>query len=323
MHTSPSKPPNGFTKLVKPVLVRILNFIARVYRIIKSYLRFAFRVTETVFYGCRHAFLVHRYGVVPDTVLVVHVVNGVAGDQEKFFGQLANEISKYPDCSNIDLVLVASDTQPVTAYTAIARMFGRRLNVQIYSDARTLAEADDAAASRPNKHAAHASSPEQVQLSEKAAGCLRPPLMSKNTAREYLKSIDPTGRFCAVSFPATGCPMEAKSTLVDLAKRNPKWRFVVLNDLIAVNDSFGELPPEILTPCRAGFDSLTRLCLAVEADAYIGAADVYGLAAYVAGKPACLLGGGELPVAIGATSGRLAAEIERLAVDLFGAKALG
>jgi hypothetical protein len=308
---------------VKPVLVQILNFITRVYRIIKSYLRFAFRVTETIFCGYRHAWLVHKHGLVPDTLLIVHAVNDDAGDQEKFFGQLANEISKHTDCPDIDLVLIANDTQPVTAYTALARMFGRRLNVQIYSDARALAGVGIAAPSIPNERA-HAGSLGQVQLSEKAAGCLRPPLMSKNAAREYLKSIDPTGRFCAVSFPATGCPIEAKSTLVELAKRNSNWRFVVLNDLIAVNGSFGELPPEILTPSRAGFDSLTRLCLAVEADAYIGAADVYGLAAYLARKPAHLLGGGRLPVAIGAASSHLpATEIERLAVDLFGAKALG
>lgn len=330
-----SKPPFehliDFARLVKPVLVRILNFTMRAYGNVKSYARLLFGLVETSFYGYWYALLVHKNETPPDTLVIVHAVNSDAGDRERFFARFANKVSKDSGCADIDLLLVASDAQPVTTYTALARMFGRRLNLQIFANAQALVEVGNVVASELSQGAADTKTLEQIQLSEKATGCLRPPFLSKNTAREYLKSIDPMGRFCAISFPTAGKQMELKSALTELAKRNPGWRFILLNDLIAVDGSLDELPPEILMPSRSGFDFLTRLCLAAEADAYIGAADVFGLAAYLALRPAYLLGSSSLPAVIIAKPGWMSEdayrvpvdEVERLAADLFGASARG
>jgi len=83
-----------------------------------------------------------------------------------------------------------------------------------------------------------------------------------------------------------------------LAKRNPGWRFVLINDLIAFERLPDDLPSEVLVPARTGLDFLTRLCLAMEADAYIGPADVFGLAAYLARRPVHLLEAPNSPVKI-------------------------
>jgi hypothetical protein len=327
-----------FMRLAKAALVRVLNFTVPVCRDAKSYIRLAFSLAETIFLGYWHALLAHKNGTAPDTLVIAHAVNTNAGDRERFLVQFANEVSKNLDCKDIDLLLVANDHQSVTTYSALARMFGRRLNLQIFANAKALADIGNVATNTPvlqgsNQRKADVKTLNQVVLLEKALGCLRPPLLSQNTAREYLKSIDPTGRFCAISFPSGG-PLDAKSVLADVAKRHPNWRFVVLNDPIAFYDLPHRWPPEVLVPVRAGFDFLTRLCLAIEADAYIGATDVFGVTAYLAQRPAHLLEGPDLPIKIVAVppkplwtledSCRVPAdEVERLATELFGAYAPG
>jgi hypothetical protein len=325
-----------FTRLAKAALVRVVNFAVPVYRNAKSYIRLVFSFAETFFLGYWHALLVHKNGTAPDTLVIAHAVSNNASDPERFLAQFATEILKSPDCKDIDLLLLANDAQPVTTYSALARMFGRRLNLQVFSNGPVLADVGKTVTDTPvlpgSGGRTDARAFNQILLSEKATGYLRPPLLSKNMAREYLKSIDPTGRFCAVSFPADGRPMDAKSVLADVAKRHPDWRFVVLNDSIAFGDLPHQLPPEVLVPARAGFDFLTRLCLAIETDAYIGATDVFGVTAYLAQRPAHLLEGRDLPVKIVTAPPKPrwmledpyrvpADEIERLATDLFGANA--
>jgi hypothetical protein len=322
-----------FVRQAKGALVRVLNFVVPVYRDAQSYVRLVFGLAETTFLGYWHALLVHKNGAAPDTLVITHAVSNNPGDRERFLVQFANAISENPDCKDIDVTLLANHGQPVTTYSAVARMFGRRLNLQIFTGAQTLADVGNMATETSGLQgqcSANAKSVKQIPLTEKAVGCLRPPLLSKNTAREYLKSIDPASRFCAVSFPADGRPMDVKAMLAKLVKRNPGWCFVLLNDLIAIGGSADELPPGILFPARAGFDFLTRLCLAIEADAYIGPADVFGLTAYLAIRPAYLLERPNSPVMIVATSPKPheildgayrvpASEVERLASDLFGA----
>jgi hypothetical protein len=127
---------------------------------------------------------------------------------------------------------------------------------------------------------------------------LKPPLLSKNTAREYLKTLNVTGRFCVVSLPADWRDNDAKSVLDRVAERYPHWYFIVLNDALNFNGRFQELPRRVFLPSRAGFDLLTRLCISAEADAYVGADDIYGLTAYLSGKPVHLLGDAQSSVSI-------------------------
>ena len=324
MHKSSSELRIDFTRLVKPTLVRVLNFVVIAYRNVKSYVRLVFTSAETGFFGYQHARLVHKKGTAPDTFVIAHAVTDDARDRERFFARLANEISKVPDCKDIDLSVIANDAQPVTAYFALARMFGRRINLQIFTNAKAQADGGNAVL--------HDVSP--IRLSEKAVGCLRPPLLAKNTAREYLKSIDPIGRFCAISFPVDGRAVDVNSVLAEVAKRHADWRFVVLNDSIAFDVMPRPLPPAVLAPACAGFDFLTRLCLAIEADAYVGPPDVFGSTAYLAQRPAYLLESPKSPIVISTASPKprwmledayrvRVDEVERLASDLFGVNTIG
>ena len=308
----------SFARWVKRAFVRVVNFVMPIHRNAKSYARLLLFLPETAVLGCWQASLADKNGGAPDTLVFSHSASNKPGDRERFLAQLANEISNKPETGDLDLLLVASDTQPITPYTAVARMFGRRLNMQIFASPRALADARNTILH--NKCATDAKDSDQIQLSERAAGCLRPPLVAKNMAREYLKTIDPTGRYCAISFPPGKMLKEANLTLATLPKRYPGWRVVILNDPHSVDGLPPDLPPEVLLPARIGFDFLTLLCLAIEADAYIGAADVYGLVAYLARRPASLLAGTNPPVMVSAARHvPPIAEIERLAVDLFGA----
>jgi len=296
----------------------MVNFVVPVYWNAKSYARLLLFLPETGVLGYWQASLADKNGGAPDTLVFSHSASNEPGDRERFLAQLANKISNKPEAWDLDLVLTANDAQPITAYTAVARMFGRRLNMQIFASPQALADARNIVLH--NSCATEEKDSDQIQLSERAAGCLRPPLLAKNMAREYLKMIDPNGRYCAMSFPPGKVLKEANLTLTTLPKRYPGWRVVILNDPHSVDGLSPDLPQEVLLPARTGFDFLTLLCLAIEADAYIGAADVYGLVAYLARRPASLLAGTKPPVIVSAARHvPPIAEIERLAVDLFGA----
>jgi len=284
---------NDAIRMAKVVLVRILNF-APIDRYLKSYLRFGFDLAETSVRGYCNAWLVRQHGTAPDTLLLAYAISGEADDPERFLAQIAMGVLENPGCKDIDLLLLGNDARLLTTYSAIARLFGRRLNLQVFASAQALADIVKTMTYVPVLPGLAQRTPgmpprDAILVRDKAVGCLRLPLLSKNTAREYLKSIDVTGQFCAISLLADTRPVDAQSLLAGATERHPDWQFLLLNDEITLGGLPLRLPSRVLMPSRAGFDLLTRLCLAAEVDAYVGVQDVFGLTAYLAGKPAHLL----------------------------------
>jgi hypothetical protein len=264
---------------------------------ILSYARLPFHLLETSVRGYWNALLVHQRGAPPNTLVIAKVVSGEAGDSERFLAQLAVAIAKNPNCKEIDLLLVVHDDFPVTVYSAIARMFGRRLNFQLFWSAQALTDVAKTLTTSP------ASTPKDIYqsdcdgivLTSATVDALLPPPLSKNIAREYLKTINPSGYFCAISLRSDVATSEILSALARAVERSSDWHFIMLND--ASDFDCEELSLKVHLPSRAGFDVLTRLCIAAEVDAFIGVEDIYGLITSISGKPAHLLTG------VGSSSG--------------------
>jgi hypothetical protein len=265
-------------KTAKAAALRIAN-LGIMDRYILSFSRLPFHFVETSARGFWNAFLVHQNGASPDTLVIAKLVNAATGDPERFLAQLAVALAKNPNCKEIDLLLAGHDERPVTIYSAIARMFGRRLNLR--DVAKTLTSSSSVSLEGLSQ-----SRRDPVLLASETVGILLAPALSKNTAREYLKAIDPTGRFCAMSLGDDGPNSKSISALRRIVDDFSDWHFVVLND--AWHFDSQELPPKVHLPSRAGLDVLTRLCIAAEVDAFVGADDVYGLTAALSGKPAHL-----------------------------------
>jgi hypothetical protein len=276
--------------MAKATVVWISN-LKLIDQYILSYARLPFYFLETSVRGYWNALLVHRRGAAPNTLMIAKVVSGEPGEPERFLAQLAVAIAKDPDCKEIDLLLAGYDDFPVTVYSAIARMFGRRLNFQLFWNAQALSDVAKTltASSVLTPEDLQKSSRDAVALTSATVGTLLPPPLSKNVAREYLKTINPSSYFCAISFRCDVPISESISALTQAVECYPNWHFVMLNDA-SYFDSW-ELPLKVHLPSRAGFDVLTRLCIAAEVDAFIGVDDIYGLITSISGKPAHLLTG--------------------------------
>lgn len=275
-------------RTAKAILVRILIF-APFDRYIISYLRFAFGSAETILRGYRNALLIGETGAAPETLLMAYAASGEGGDPERFFLQLAIRVAENPSCKEIDILFLANDARPLTVYSAVARLFGRRLNFRMFTDARALSDAADTAGARSLLE--HLDRCERLILPIRAFGGLKPPLLFKNAAREYLKSVDAIGRFCAISLPSGVLDVATGLALAQVVQSHLDWHFILLNDAMDIDNFPQQLPTRVLVPSRTGIDFLTRLCIAAEVDAYAGSADLYGLVAHFAGTSVSLLSG--------------------------------
>ena len=276
--------------MAKAAVIRISN-LKLIDQYILSYARLPFHFLETSVRGYWNTLLVYQRGASPNTLAIAKVVSSEPGDPERFFAQLAVAIAKNPNYKEIDLLLVGHDDCPVTVYSAIARMFGRRLNFQLFWSAQTLSDVAKTltASSVLTSEDIYQSSRDAVVLTSATVGTLLPPPLSRNIAREYLKTINPSGFFCGISLRYDVPNSESISTLTQAAERYSDWHFVMLNDASYFYSQ--ELPLNVHLPSRAGFDVLTRLCISAEVDAFIGVDDIYGLITSISGKPAHLLTG--------------------------------
>jgi hypothetical protein len=279
--------PDRVKKMAKAAVVRISN-LKLIDQYILSYTRLPFRFLETSVRGYWNALLVQQRSAPPNTLMIAKVVSREPGDPERFLAQLAVTIAKNPNCKEIDLLLVGHDDCPVTVYSAIARMFGRRLNFQLFWNAQALSDVAKTltAASVLTLDDIYQSSRDAVVLTSATVGTLLPPPLSKNIAREYLKTINPSGYFCAITLRYDAPTSESISALTRAVECYSDWHFVVLNDASYFDSQ--ELPLKVHLPSRAGFDVLTRLCIAAEVDAFVGVDDIYGLTTSISGKPAHL-----------------------------------
>jgi hypothetical protein len=280
--------------MAKATVVRISN-LKLIDQYILSYARLPFHFIETSVRGYWNALLVHQRGAPANTLMIAKVVSKEPGDPERFLAQLAVAIAKNPNCKEIDLLLVGHDDFPVTVYSAIARMFGRRLNLQLFWSAQGLSDVAKTLTASSVLTSEDIPTRDAVGLTSATVGTLLPPPLSKNIAREYLKTINPSSYFCAISFRYDVPASESISALTQAVECYPDWHFVMLNDASYFDSQ--ELPVKVHLPSRAGFDVLTRLCIAAEVDAFIGVDDIYGLITSISGKPARLLTG------VGSSSG--------------------
>src|SRR5262249_25880181 len=131
--------PDRAKKMAKAAVVRISN-LKLIDRYILSYTRLPFQFLETSVRGYWNALLVHQRGAPPNTVVIAKAVSREPGDPERYLAQLAVAIAKNPNCKEIDLLLVGHNDCPVTVYSAIARMFGRRLNFQLFWSTQALSD---------------------------------------------------------------------------------------------------------------------------------------------------------------------------------------
>jgi hypothetical protein len=280
--------PDRLKKIAKAAVVRISN-LKLIDQYILSYIRLPFGLLETSVRGYWNALLVHQRGAPPSTLMIAKVVKREPGDPERFLAQLAVAVAKNPNCMEIDLLLVGHDDCPVTVYSAIARMFGRRINFQLFWSAQALSDVAKTLTPSPvlSPEDIYQSDRDAVVLTNATVGALLPPPLSKNIAREYLKTINPGGYFCAISLRSDVPTSELLSALARAVERSSDWHFIMLND--ASYFDYQELPPKVHLPSRAGFDVLTRLCIAAEVDAFVGVDDIYGLTTSISGKPAHFL----------------------------------
>jgi hypothetical protein len=277
--------PDRAKEMAKATVVRISN-LKLIDQYILSYARLPFHFLETSVRGYWSALLVHQHGAPPNTLMIAKVASREPGDPERFLAHLATAIVKNPNCQEIDLLLVGHDDRPVTLYSAISRMFGRRLNFHLFWSTQALSDVTKTLTASSVLTAEESIHDSRV-LTSTTVGALLPPAQSKNSAREYLKTIDPRAYFCAISLPHKVPTSESVSALTRAVECYSAWHFVILNDAWHLDSQ--ELPPRVHLPSRAGFDVLTRLCIAAEVDAFIGVDDIYGLTSSISGKPACLL----------------------------------
>ena len=274
---------------------------------VRSYVWLLVSVAGTVFRGYRNAWRVQKNIAGSGTLVVIHQMNSRAGDLELFFARLAILVSKESLSQDLDLLLWRKDDDDVRSfavYCTIARLFGHRVNFYVLNDALALSNFRKTVTIVPISGYFEKSN-DAIMLPETAIGSLRLPLLPRNTAREYLKTIDAKARFCALSLPADTIAADAMRTFAQAVERHPAWHFVLLNDAVDFDGRPVDLPTKLLQPSRAGFDLLTRLCIVAEADAYFGATDIYGLCAYLAGRPAHLLPAQYLVVGAAASNVRL------------------
>jgi hypothetical protein len=230
------------------------------------------------------------------TLIIVKPLSDAAGDPERFFAHLAVDASKNRRYREIDLLFLENNACPLTVYSAIARMFGRRSNLQLLHDPQALRDVVETTTSTQVVEAVDELNRCPILLSDAILGTLELPALSKNIAREHLKTIDATGRFCAISLRAGTHALEMTTAIALAGERHAHWYFIILNDVWCLESC--EATAKIFVAARAGFDVLTRLCIAAEADAYVGVDDMYGLAAALSGKPAHLLRDARLSVDI-------------------------
>jgi hypothetical protein len=283
-------------EIAKAAVVRISN-LKVIDQYILSYARLPFHFFETSVRGYCNALLVHQRGAPPDALMIAEVVSREPGKPERFLAQVTIAIAQNPNCKEIDLLLVQNDDCPVTVYSAIARMFGRRLNFQLFWSAQAFSDVAKTLRSSPvwTTKDIYRSDRDAFVLTSAMVGILLPPPLSRNIAREYLKTINPSAYFCAISLRSDVPTSELLSALTQAVERCSDWHFVMLNDASYFDSE--ELPPKVHLPSRAGFDVLTRLCIAAEVDAFVGVDDIYGLITSISGKPAHLL------TSVGSSSG--------------------
>jgi hypothetical protein len=218
-----------------------------------------------------------------------------AGDQSLclFMLRLAEiPVDTLPPKSPLDVILnLSADCQP-GPYATLARHFRGALNLHLAwtdKDAQNLVRTVALSGSSGQAGQSPEAAPGEPLPFVRAdmVGRLRPRQIYANAAREYFKSVDWSSRFCVISASAALPTEVIFAALDDVDPLSQGWRFVLL----------GAEPPEdwkrklglISVPSYSGLDLAMQMALVMEADAYCGELNKFGLAALLAGRPAAIL----------------------------------
>jgi hypothetical protein len=190
------------------------------------------------------------------------------------------------------VVLTVPDTMPAGDFQTIARMLGSRTDLHIAWDqsaaADTLeAELFPAATRRPTT-----SGPEP------GARRLYVPELYRLAAREFMKTMGPTLKFCAVSVPGGMSPAAVESVLRKHSTTPEDWRFLFLGSgpTAARADHWTNLPVNAVSLDSSGADLAFKIGVVCEADAFVGIDDVFAAVAIDRGVPVHLLELSVLPM---------------------------
>jgi len=231
-----------------------------------------------------------------------HKVINNPGDLARFAVKLANRcgIGDLQQDTSLDVILLADSEADISGYVLVPYLRARFFNIHAVYDAAeldallaTLGGADAVAGLRSDL----SQSGDPVPLDSKAIGPPRLPAFFMNEAREFMKSHDWSARYCAIS-PVSGTFLAGWiKALCQLAETYPNWRFLPLG-LNAFVTERSVLPSNIVVPGRAGIGFLTQLAIAMQADAFLGVADVYGICSTLTGVPTTLLAEDTRPAAV-------------------------
>jgi hypothetical protein len=198
-------------------------------------------------------------------------------------------VETVPPHSSIDVVVtLPRDCQP-GVFATIARCLPRPVNLH-FAWSASFADRLIKTTASSGSHSEVASPAPSVR--EDMVGRLAARQIFANSAREYLKSVDWSSRFCAIS--ARGDDLIHLINLVISKIDTLKgWRFIVLGtDLPPLKNNAGGGVMLV-----SALDFPTQLALAFESDAYLGDWSAFGVAAVLGNKPAAIRRHAELTTA--------------------------
>jgi hypothetical protein len=262
-------------------IIRQLRAMAALPRqFVRPSVYFALGVMRTVGYGLSEA------AKPPASCQLTHRVARDPNDLATYVVRLANRLAR-PDVkgARIDIVLVEADDVDISRYVLAPYLWTESFNVHIVSDE---AELDSLPPTLSTDNSGVETSKETGSIGAASIGRVHLPAIFMNQGREFLKANDWAARYCAISLDAERLPVWIDA-FRGLEKSRPKWYFLPLGINPFSTGLAGVSLPNVIPPSRSGIGFLGQLAIAMEADAYIGAADVYGVASVLASVPSTWL----------------------------------
>jgi hypothetical protein len=231
------------------------------------------------------------------SIALGHVVRPQPNDPAIFLARLANRCAA-PDAwaaKSLNLFVVGDENSDLRAYTCLPYLFGRLVNINFVKGGTEFQALLSTLQSSRLADEIRTDTQEpltEIALADHVPGLVRLPQIFVNQAREYLKSLSWSARYCALSLSGEGEICTYVDASRDLAQSHPAWRFIILGPGALALDLSRELPPNVVVPARSGLGFLTQIALATQADVYFGDADSFGITSTIAGLPVTLLSGG-------------------------------
>ncbi len=245
-------------------------------RLVRPAIYFALGAARTIGYGLTEA------ARPPLPCRLTHRVARDSNDLAHFAVTLVKRLAQ-PGLkgAQIDIVLVDAADVDISRYALVPYLWTEAFNVHIVSDdselelLRSTLAPDPLEAAAPNATAT---------IGADSIGRVQLPAFFMNQGREFLKTNDWAARYCAISLDATPLPVWIDA-FREIERTHPNWYFLPLGLSPFTTGLSGVSLPNVIAPGRSGLGFLGQLSLAMQADAYLGIADIFGAAAVLAGIP--------------------------------------